>query len=459
MRDAHGLAARGAYHVQMIPLSVLMCHAPIVVPAVGGARARACRSSTRAMLEAARRVVAATPDTVVLLSPHTPRVRGAFSLVAGPRVRGDLGDFGAEEVSCDLPRGEHAALAIGDACRDEGVALEELRLRRLDHGAMVPLAFLVEAGWQGDTMVIGLPAEPSAEQCVALGRALKKAAEDKRWALVASGDCSHRLVPEAPAGFHPRAAEFDRALVERVRAGDDAGLFTIDEALRDLAAEDVLDTAQVAAAATGAAARRELLSYEGPFGVGYLVAVLFADEERPADKLEGLVELAESALHSHLHGGGHEVSAPLDVGRYTGVFVTWKKNGDLRGCIGRMTLTGGVSEAVRELAVAAAVDDPRFPPVTKDELPALTGEVTLLHPSEPVADASELDPREFGVEVTAGWRRGVLLPDLEGVDTVEEQLAIVLRKAGIARHERYQLRRFRAQKVVRSVVGAQAERA
>ena len=433
----------------MISLSVLMCHAPIVVPAVGGARARACRSSTRAMAEAARRVVAAKPDVVVVLSPHTPRVRGAFSLVAGPRVRGDLGDFGAEDVRCDLPRAEDAVRAIGEACRAGDVAIEEIHLRRLDHGAMVPLAFLVEAGWQGDTVVIGLPAEPSADETAAFGRALKQAAEGKRWALVASGDCSHRLLPEAPAGFHPRAAEFDRALVDLVKAGDDAGLFRVDESLRDLAAEDVLDTAQVAATCTGSAARRELLSYEGPFGVGYLVAVLFADEQRAGDRLEGLVDLAESSLHAHLNGGGHQVSAALEVGRYTGVFVTWRKNGDLRGCIGRMTLTGSVSEAVRELAVSAAVDDPRFPPVTRAELPELTGEVTLLHPSEPVADASELDPRVFGVEVSAGWRRGVLLPDLEGVDTVEQQLAIVLRKAGIASHERYQLRRFRAQKVVR----------
>ncbi len=443
----------------MLTLSVLMCHAPIVVPAVGGARARACRASTRAMAEAARRVVEAKPEIVVVLSPHTPRVRGAFSLVAGPRVQGDLGDFGADDVRCDLPRAEGAVAAIGEACRAAGVAVEELRLRRLDHGAMVPLAFLVEAGWQGETVVIGVPAEPSADDTAAFGRALGRAlaATGKRWALVASGDCSHRLLPEAPAGFHPRAARFDAALVELVRAGDDAGLFSVDDALRDLAAEDVLDTAQVAAACAGSAAGRELLSYEGPFGVGYLVAVLHARAARAGREVEGLIDVAEDALHAHVNGGGRKAAASVEVGSFTGVFVTWRKHGDLRGCIGRMTLTGSVSDAVRELAVAAAVEDPRFPPVTADELPALTGEITLLHPSEAVSDARELDPRVFGVEVTAGWRRGVLLPDLEGVDTVDEQLAIVLRKAGIAPHERYQLRRFRAQKVVRTSVRARLE--
>lgn len=424
-----------------------MCHAPIVVPAVGGARARACTASTRAMAEAARRVVAAAPDGIVLLSPHTPRARGAFSCVAGARVRGDLADFGAPGVGCDLPRGDALERALAEACRSEGVALEPISPRRLDHGAMVPLAFLADAGWRGETLVLGLPAEPRADRMAALGRAIQLASEGKRWALVASGDCSHRLLPDAPAGFDPRAASFDRALCNAVGAGDNAALFRFDEALRDLAAEDVVDTAQVAAACAGTAHGREVLSYEGPFGVGYLVAVLHSSEERD---LEKLVDVAEDALHAHLHGRGHRASASLRASHYTGVFVTWRKHGDLRGCIGRMKLEGSLTEAVRELAVAAAVDDPRFPPVTRDELAHLTSEVTLLHPTEPVDDVRTLDPRVWGVEVSAGWRRGVLLPDLEGVDTVEEQLAIVLRKAGIARHERFELRRFRAQKVVRT---------
>jgi AmmeMemoRadiSam system protein A len=193
-----------------------------------------------------------------------------------------------------------------------------------------------------------------------------------------------------------------------------------------------------------------VLSYEGPFGVGYLVAVLHRAQERPAEEdLGALVDVAHDALHAHLHGGQHRARAAVPGGGYTGVFVTWKKRGELRGCIGRMRLEGGLTEAVCELAVAAAVDDPRFPPVTRAELTELVGEVTLLHPAEPVDDLGTLDPRVWGVEVTAGWRRGVLLPDLEGVDTVEQQLAIVLRKAGIAPHEEFELRRFRAQKVAK----------
>lgn len=432
----------------MTPLSVLMCHAPIVVPAVGGARARACASSTRAMVEAARRVVAAAPDGVVLLSPHTPRVYGAFSLLAGPRIRGDLGDFGAPQVRCDLLRSADMASALGKACQIEGVALEEISPRRLDHGAMVPLAFLVDAGWQGDTLVLGLPADPRADDMAALGRAIAAAAKGKRWALVASGDCSHRLLPDAPAGYDPRAARFDAALVQAVTAGQNAALFAMDEELRDLAAEDVLDTVQVAVTCAGTAVGREVLSYEGPFGVGYLVAVLHAERAAAEEKdLSALVDVAEDALHAHLHGGKHRAASVVgDIG-YTGVFVTWRKGGELRGCIGRMTLEGSITEAVRELAVSAAVEDPRFPPVTRAELPELQGEVTLLHPTEPVSDLRTLDPRVWGVEVSAGWRRGVLLPDLEGVDTVEQQLSIVLRKAGISPQERFELRRFRAQKV------------
>ncbi|MCC7108972.1 MAG: AmmeMemoRadiSam system protein A [Deltaproteobacteria bacterium] len=439
----------------MTPLSVLMCHAPIVVPAVGGARARACAPSTRAMAEAARRVMAAKPEGLVVLSPHTPRVEGAFSLVTGPRVRGDLGDFGAPEARCDLPHGKAMHRTLAAACAQHGVALEEIAPRRLDHGAMVPLSFLVDAGWRGDTLVLGLPAEPHAAQLKALGRALAAASAGKRWVLIASGDCSHRLLPGAPAGFDPRAQEFDAALLDRVQSGDNDALFRFDEALRERAAEDVLDTVQVAATCAGTAVGREVLSYEGPFGVGYLVAVLHHAEgarvgHDDETELGALVDVAEDALHTHLNGGRHKARADVESGRFTGVFVTWRKGGDLRGCIGRMTLEGDLMSAVRELAVSAAIHDPRFPPVTPEELPHLTGEVTLLHPTEPVADMRALDPRVWGVEVSAGWRRGVLLPGLEGVDTVEQQLAIVLRKAGIASHERFELRRFRAQKVLKA---------
>jgi len=143
-------------------------------------------------------------------------------------------------------------------------------------------------------------------------------------------------------------------------------------------------------------------------------------------------------------GGRPAPPAPADplYDTVAACFCSIKKRGDLRGCIG--TLTPAESDLGHEIARnawSAAFQDPRFPPIRPEELEHLTFSVDVLSPSEDCA-ADELDPARYGVIVTSGWHRGVLLPDLPGVDTVERQLAIVLQKAGIAPGEPYRIERF-----------------
>jgi AmmeMemoRadiSam system protein A len=142
--------------------------------------------------------------------------------------------------------------------------------------------------------------------------------------------------------------------------------------------------------------------------------------------------------------------APLPPGlppeltqRRAGVFVSLKKRGQLRGCIGTIApLTGSVAEEILRNAVSACSEDPRFDPVTEDELDELSCSVDVLAPEEPISDIGMLDPKKYGVVVTSGYRRGLLLPDLDGVDTAEEQVAIAMRKAGIYGGEPVKLARF-----------------
>ncbi|OAA29719.1 hypothetical protein AT15_01370 [Kosmotoga arenicorallina S304] len=128
-----------------------------------------------------------------------------------------------------------------------------------------------------------------------------------------------------------------------------------------------------------------------------------------------------------------------------GCFVTLhKKNGDLRGCIGTVLPTKGtLAEEIRDNAIASATRDPRFSPLSKDELDSIIISVDIL--SEPEECSKEdLDPKKYGVIVEKDWRRGVLLPDLPEVDTVEKQLRIVLIKAGISSGEDFKIFRFTA---------------
>ncbi|HEX3047831.1 MAG TPA: AmmeMemoRadiSam system protein A, partial [Bacillota bacterium] len=126
-----------------------------------------------------------------------------------------------------------------------------------------------------------------------------------------------------------------------------------------------------------------------------------------------------------------------------GTFVSIKKHGELRGCIGTTEPTqGNVIGEVRENAISAATKDPRFDPITEDELADLVYNVDLLKPPEPIISSSELDPLKYGVIVSKGYRRGLLLPNLEGVETVEQQISIAKQKAGIGTAESVDLERF-----------------
>lgn len=121
-----------------------------------------------------------------------------------------------------------------------------------------------------------------------------------------------------------------------------------------------------------------------------------------------------------------------EMRQQAGVFVSLKMHGMLRGCIGtfRPAEPDVAHEVVRN-AISAATADPRFAPVGAEELPHLAYSVDVLTPPEPAAGIQDLDPKRYGVIVEAGGRRGLLLPDLEGVDTAEEQVAIASQKAGI----------------------------
>ena len=258
-----------------VSITGLMCHAPIVLPPIGGDRAGECTTTTRGMREVASRIVGARPDVVVVVSPHTPRALDEWTVYDGARIRASFEDFGAPGERIDLPAAVDARIKL----RREPIPTQLRSEGPLDYGATVPLWFLQKAGWTGPTLVVGLPWEEGSEE--AMGVAIRSASAGARWAVVASGDMSHRLQKGSPSGFHPRATEFDAAVVDHLKRGDLQGLAELDRALRSLAAEDVVAPVTVAAAATDwKSDRRQIFGYEGPFGVGYCTAVLHAEGSR-----------------------------------------------------------------------------------------------------------------------------------------------------------------------------------
>lgn len=457
-------------------------HPPLIVPEVGRGEERAIQSTIDAYEEVSRRIASMKPDTIVVVSPHAPLYRDCFHVSTGDAAHGSMGDFGAWDISLNVSYDQRFVSSLESCMRAQGIPLcgSGTRDGELDHATVVPLYF-VNSLYDGYRLVrVGLSGL-SSDYHFRIGRCLAEAAADlgRKTVLLASGDLSHRLEEDGPYGFAPEGPEFDRKAVQAFKSGNLRSLFSFDDAFLDRAAECGLRSFQVMAGALeDASFSPELLSYEGPFGVGYAVASFeregddFSEQAVPYEESvkqgrkrggEGaayrdpLVVLAQDTIEEFVRTG-RRMALPAELPRElthrrAGVFVTIHGPDGLRGCIGTIEpVTDSVAEEAIRNGIAAASEDPRFPPVEADELEHLSYSVDVLFPPEPVESLDELDPTRYGVIVAKGHRRGLLLPNLEGVETAAEQVAIAKSKAGIdASDDGCRLERF---EVVRHEPGA-----
>lgn len=451
-----------AQSIPEVTCAVLLPHAPILVPGVGSSRQHQAAATVHAMEAVSRRVVQHRPEAVVLISPHSPRRRGAFGIWAGPRLTGSLEQFEAPEAGVDLPGDSALAQAIEREATARGITMWHIHDRDLDHGTVVPLWHLVHGGWEGPTVVLSLN-YPGEGGLVELGGAIAAAANQtgRRIAVVASGDMSHCLAPGAPGGFNPQAQQFDHEFIRLLRRGAYRDVPRVDAELQELAGEDVVDSTVVALAAVDwNSTGHEVLSYEGPFGVGYGVAVLFdpkpTQDEAVSEKSvrsagDELLSVARQSLETAF--ALREARPPRPAGGFLAapraVFVTIRnRTGGLRGCVGTLSPRfPHVTDETWHLARSAAFEDTRFPPLEAGELSDVRLEVSVLHPLEAIESPAELDPERYGVVVsTDDGRRGTLLPGIASVDTAAEQLRIARLKARIDPDEPVRLERFTVEK-------------
>lgn len=446
-------------------LGIIAPHPPIMVESVGGAKAAVTARSAEAMAIAARALEMFAPDALVLMSPHAPLVADAFLVDTGSNPSGNLGAFGASRVRVAPPGDPVLAAAIIEEARTAGIEAAPrntapvLEPEVLDHGALVPLSFLDPQG-RYPLVELSLSFLPLHTHR-AFGQAVRRAAArtGRRVAFVASGDCSHRLKPDAPAGYSPRAQQFDEQLVHLLTSGRYESLESIDPRLIEEAGECGLRSfVTLGGFLADSLVVTRVLAYEGPWGVGYLTAISAAPElldaaltpetgqkgGLPGRDESDVVALARRAIDLYVRHGRvldtSETGGLLASRR--GAFVSLHRNGDLRGCIGTIEPTQSTLAAeVIHNAIQAATRDPRFPSLTVEELADLDISVDVLGTPEP-ASFEDLDPSIYGVIVSCDWRRGLLLPDLPGVCEPDEQVAIACAKAGIGAHEPVRLERF-----------------
>ncbi|NTU71921.1 MAG: AmmeMemoRadiSam system protein A [Coriobacteriia bacterium] len=439
---------------------LIVPHPPVFVPNVGGERARTAASSIEALAVAQSALDEFAPETLVLMSPHAPAAGDLLLVDDSDSFSGDLSQFG--DATVYRAQGDpELATAILAELRAHGIDSAsrsgDLRLRAgwLDHASIVPLSF-IDPDARFRVVVLSLAYLPLSAHRV-LGLAVREAADRlrRRVAFIASGDCSHRLTSDAPAGYSPRGIEFDEWLRDVVASGRLSLLAEADPGLQDAAGECGLRSFVALGGFAGSdPVPTSVLAYEGPWGVGYLTALVgdaalrsAADAPEAAAPAESeIVTLARTAIETYVRDGRVLAASPLVGAQFparAGAFVSLHRNGDLRGCIGTIAPTSGsLAEEVVHNAIQAAMHDPRFPSLSAIELGDLDVKVDVLHEPEE-SRREDLDPARYGVIVSTGSRRGLLLPDLEGVDDVETQVGIALQKGGIRPEEQYRIERFR----------------
>ena len=257
-------------------------HPPIMVPEVGREAIAEVLGSIDAMRELTARIIASGAQTLVIISPHAPLDPRAFVAYDAPVLSGDFANFRAPDVSVNAPLDTELLDEIEAVAHEDGYEL--LRLggdNELDHGTAVPLYFFLRNGWQGRVVALGY-SFLSNEDHVRFGTCVSRAARklDRAVAFIASGDLSHRLKPGAPAGFYPNAYLFDEEVVAAISTAAPQRIVNIDQNLRRAAGECGYRSMLVAiGAAAQAETDNEVLHYEAPFGVGYMVAQLARDRE------------------------------------------------------------------------------------------------------------------------------------------------------------------------------------
>lgn len=460
-------------------MAVVLCgicpHPPVMVPWVGQMDAEKVKETQYAMIELGGRIRDEGVDTVVIISPHAPVFQDVIGINTKPALEGGFEKFGARflkfELENDLPLvAEIKKQAVDlnlqvlelndDIARRYGLSLE------LDHGVTVPLFFMEEIGAIKPLVHVAMSVAPP-EELYRFGLAVRKASDvlGRNVAVLASGDLSHCLTTDAPAGYSERGEEFDLELKRLLEAADIEGIIGMDQNLVREAGEcGYRSIVMMLGALDGYDIKSNVLSYEGPFGVGYLVATLDPVSENPQKSLLAklqkkkqadlemrrgresyLVGLARKTLENRLTGAPRPQTgdAPDEFQKRAGVFVSIKKHGNLRGCIGTVEpYQASVVEEVMANAISAGFNDPRFQPVSSEELNDLEYSVDVLQPPEPIQGLEELDPAKYGVIVRSGHKSGLLLPNLEGIDTAKEQVEIARQKAGIGPHEKIRLERF-----------------
>ncbi|MBW9157860.1 AmmeMemoRadiSam system protein A [Clostridium tagluense] len=451
-----------------------MPHPPIIIPEVGRGEEKKIKNTYDACARIGGEIAELKPEVIIVVTPHGTMFSDAIALSFESSISGNLKQFGASKVSMNFEIDMDLTGKIMIKARENNIPTVEVstsflkkygREYELDHGSIVPLYFVVDK-YNSFKLVHITYGGLSPIQLYKFGKLIKEAIEesDENAVFIGSGDISHHLKDEGPYDYNPYGEVFDAEIISLLTKGDVAGVFNINPEMVENAGECGLRSYYIMLGAMeGNEIKGELLSYEGTFGVGYAVMKFdlknsnrdilseITNEKRKkyeerVNKEDVYVRLARESLTHYLIEGNfmgkpNYVTEEM-INNKRGVFVSLKKFGQLRGCIGTIfPVTESVASEIMRNAIEAGEGDPRFSNVSEGELEDIVFSVDVLTEPTP-ALKEQLDPKKYGIIVRSDRKSGLLLPDLAGVNTIEEQISIVLNKASISPNEKYSIEKF-----------------
>ncbi len=443
-------------------------HPPLIVPTVGKGSEEQIKKTTESYMKIAEEIAKLKPETIIISSPHTTIYSDYFHISPGAKATGSFAHFGAPQTSFEEEYDEEFVKELSSLAEEKKIPAGTLGEQdpSLDHGTMVPLYFIHQKYNDFKLVRIGISGLPLVDHYKVgelIGEITNKL--NRRVVYVASGDLSHKLQEYGPYGFAPEGPVYDEKIMDVCSHANFKELFAFPDVLLEKAAECGHPSfTMMAGALDGISVDTTTLSHEDVTGVGYGLCYFIPngkDEKRHFLKeyLEELnnkkaleehdeyVKLAIKTIDEYIKTG-KRISIPDNLPKEmlekeAGVFVSIHKFDKLRGCIGTfLPVQSCIAAEIINNAISASTQDPRFSPIKEEELPYLDINVDVLSPPEDISSKDELDVKRYGVIVSSGFKRGLLLPDLDGIDDVDTQVDIARQKGNIKIDEPIKLQRF-----------------
>jgi len=469
---------------------MFMPHPPIIIDSIGGIEKEKARSTIEGMDILAKKVATLKPETIIFISPHGNCFSNGTCILMKDELSGDFGQFGHKRLGFKKKVNTELTQKIYDCFDDRHITsiLMDVRLAasynvevKLDHGVMVPMSFIDQ--YYDDYRIVHItPGQTPLEDNYYLGKLIRDMVEDytdedpSKVLIVASGDMSHALLDSGPYAFNESGPVFDEVMKDAITNKNPLELLKLSQKFIENCAQCGLRSYLMGFGfMDGFVYESKVVSYEGPFGVGYLTGYLESNDSAETksnsmnrgringntslsyiDQIKDLksgqykeriskeddyIKLARESIEFYIH---HTQKYKIDESKFSkeflnecknkraGAFVSIHKDGQLRGCIGTTESTNdNLLDEIIYNGISACSSDPRFNAIEEKEIQDLEIKVDILGESEPIESMDELDVIKYGVIVEQGYKRGLLLPNLDGIHTVAEQVSIAKQKAAI----------------------------